>query len=382
MKAVVYAGPRDIRVQDVPEPKIEKPTDAIVRITSTNICGSDIHMYEGRTDFETGRVIGHENLGEVIEVGNAVDHVKVGDMVCLPFNIACGTCRNCNERQTAFCLRTNPNPKMKGAAYGYADMGPYSGGQAQYLRVPYVDFNALVLPEDAREKENDYVMLSDIWPTGWHATELAGVKPGESVVIYGSGPVGLMAALSARVKGASKVMVVDFHPDRLRLAESIGAIPINYAKGSPVEQVLELTNGQGADAGCECVGFQAHDPQGHEHPNMTFNNLVQSVRTTAGLGIIGVFVPQDPKGPDPQERQGEVLLDWGTFWSKGLHLGTGQANVKSYNRQLCELIHTGKARPSFIVSHQLPLNSAPEAYQHFDARDNGWTKVVLKPTQG
>ena len=379
MKAIVYNGPRDVRVQDMPDPKIEKPTDALVRITSTNICGSDLHMYEGRTDIKPGTIIGHENLGEVIEVGSAVDRIKVGDMVCLPFNIACGTCQNCNEQQTAFCLRTNPNPQMKGAAYGYADMGPYSGGQAQYLRVPYADFNALILPEDAKEKENDYVMLADIWPTGWHSTELAGVKPGDSVVIYGSGPVGLMAALSATVKGASKVMVVDFHPDRLRLAASIGAIPIDYAKGSPVDQVLELTNGQGADAGCECVGFQAHDPQGHEHPNMTFNNLVKSVRATGGLGIIGVFAPQDPGGPNPQEKQGEFLLDWGTFWSKGMHLGTGQASVKSYNRQLRELIHQGKAKPSFIVSQNLPLSGAPDAYKHFDARDNGWTKVVLKP---
>ncbi len=379
MKAVVYNGPRDVRVKDVPDAKIERPTDVLVRITSTNICGSDLHMYEGRTDLEKGKVIGHENLGEVIEIGNAVDRIKVGDMVCLPFNIACGFCDNCVRGLTGFCLTTNPNPKMAGAAYGYADMGPYSGGQAEYLRVPYGDFNCLVLPEDAREKENDYVMLADIFPTGWHSTELARVQPGDSVVIYGAGPVGLMAAYSATIKGASKIMIVDRLPDRLRLAASIGAIPIDDSKGSPVEQVLALTDGKGADKGCECVGFQAHDTQGHEHPNMTLNNLVQSVKATGTIGVVGVFAPQDPGGSDKESKHGEITFDIGIFFSKGQSMGTGQANVKAYNRQLCDLIHVGKAKPSFIVSHNLPLDSAEEAYKHFDARDNGWTKVVLKP---
>ena len=381
MKAIVYNGPRDVDVKNVPDARIERPTDVLVRITSTNICGSDLHMYEGRTDFEQGRVFGHENLGEVVEIGNAVDRIKVGDMVCLPFNIACGFCANCEKGLTAFCLTTNPNPKMAGAAYGFADMGPYNGGQAEYLRVPYADFNCLLLPEDAREKENDYVMLADIFPTGWHATELACVQPGDSVVIYGSGPVGLMAAYSATLKSASKVMIVDRHPDRLRLAESIGAIAIDDSKGSPVEQIMALTDGKGADRGCECVGYQAHDPQGHEHNNMTLNNLVQSVKFTGTIGVVGVYVPQDPGSADQLSKQGETIFDWGLFWFKGLTIGSGQCNVKAYNRQLLDLIHVGKAKPSFIVSHQLPLDEAPNAYQHFDARDNGWTKVVLKPTR-
>ena len=168
MKALVYSGPRNVRIEDVPDPTIERPTDALVRITSTNICGSDLHMYEGRTSVEKGKVLGHENLGEVIEIGDAVVRVKIGDRVCLPFNIACGFCRNCEKGQTGFCLTTNPG--SAGAAYGYADMGPYDGGQAEYLRVPFADFNCLRLPEDAVEKEDDYVMLSDIFPTGWHAT--------------------------------------------------------------------------------------------------------------------------------------------------------------------------------------------------------------------
>jgi threonine dehydrogenase-like Zn-dependent dehydrogenase len=377
MKALVYNGSRDVSINDVPDAKIERPTDVLVRITSTNICGSDLHMYEGRTSVECGKVLGHENLGEVIEIGNAVDRIKVGDRVCLPFNIGCGFCKNCERGLTGFCLTTNPG--FAGAAYGYAEMDPYNGGQAEYLRVPYADFNCLRLPPDAQEKEDDYVMLTDIWPTGWHATELAGVLPGESVVVYGAGPVGLMAAYSAIIKGARQVMIVDRHLDRLRLAEKIGAIPIDDSKGDPVEQVLELTDNVGADRGCECVGWQAHDPQGHEVPNLTMNNLVSSVRATGAIGVVGVFVPSDPQSPNELGKHGQIAFDFGLFFQKGLRMGSGQANVKAYNRYLRDLIAAGKAKPSFLVSHHLPLHEAPDAYHHFDARDDGWTKVILKP---
>jgi threonine dehydrogenase-like Zn-dependent dehydrogenase len=377
MKALVYKGPRDVEIEEVEDPKIEKPTDVLVKITTTNICGSDLHMYEGRTNVEKGKVLGHENLGEVIEVGKAVQLIKVGDMVCLPFNISCGCCKNCERGLTGFCLTANPG--VAGAAYGYAGMGPYSGGQAELLRVPWADFNCLKLPEDAKEKESDYVMLSDIFPTGWHATELAGVKPGESVVIYGCGPVGLMAAHSAMIKGASKVIVVDRHPDRLRLAEEIGAIPVDDSKESAVDQVMELTDGEGADRGCECVGYQCHDPAGHEVPNMTMNALVDSVCPTGGIGIVGVFVPEDPKGADALAKKGEIAFKIGKFFEKGLHMGSGQANVKAYNRHLCDLIHTDRAKPSWIISHEISLDEAPDAYEHFDSREKGWTKVILHP---
>jgi threonine dehydrogenase-like Zn-dependent dehydrogenase len=336
-------------------------------------------MYDGRTDVEEGKVLGHENLGEVIEVGNAVEKVEVGDMVCLPFNISCGYCKNCDRGWTGFCL--NANPGNAGAAYGYAGMGPYNGGQAEYLRVPYADFNCLKLPDDAKEKENDYVMLSDIFPTGWHATEMSGLKPGESVVIYGCGPVGLMAAHSAMIKGASEVMIVDCHPDRLRLAEDIGVIPIDFSKHDPIEQIMDLTDGEGADRGCECVGYQCHDPAGHEVNNLTMNNLVHSVRATGGLGIVGVFVSEDPKASDKLEKEGKIAFDFGTFFEKGQHMGTGQCNVKLYNRYLRELIHNDRAKPSWIISHELALDEAADAYKHFNARDRGWTKVVLHPNQ-
>jgi threonine dehydrogenase-like Zn-dependent dehydrogenase len=377
MKAIVYKGPRDVAVQKVPDARIEKVTDVLVKITTTNICGSDLHMYEGRTNMEPGRIFGHENLGTVIETGSAVDRVKRGDRVCMPFNISCGFCENCERGLTGFCLTTNPG--FAGAAYGFAGMGPYSGGQAELLRVPYADFNCLVLPPDAEEKENDYVMLSDIFPTGYHATELAGVQAGDSVVIYGAGPVGLMAAYSAIIKGAGKVMVVDMHKDRLALAEKIGAIAIDDSDGSGVEQVMAMTAGIGADRGCECVGYQCCDHKGHEVPNLTMNNLVKTVRPTGGIGVVGVFIPEDPQAKDKLARQGQIAFDFGQFWSKGQHMATGQANVKAYNRKLCKLIAEGKAKPSFIISHELPLDRAAEAYENFDARKKGWTKVILKP---
>jgi glutathione-independent formaldehyde dehydrogenase len=379
MKALVYYGPRDVRIAEMPDAKIEAPTDVLVKITTTNICGSDLHMYEGRTNMETGRIFGHENLGEVIETGSAVTQIKVGDMVCMPFNIGCGHCRNCESGLTGFCLTMNPDPNMAGAAYGFAGMGPYSGGQAECLRVPHGDFNCLKLPEDATEKENDYVMLSDIFPTGYHATELAGVLPGDSVVIYGAGPVGLMAAHSAAIKGAGKIMVVDNHPDRLKLAEDMGAIAIDFSKHSAVEQVLELTDGNGADRGCECVGYQCCDKHGREHSNVTMNELVQAVKATGSIGVVGVFVKEDPKSKEELQKKGHMDFDFGSFWMKGQRMATGQANVKSYNRQLCALISSGKAKPSSIISHELSLDEAPQAYENFDERMKGWTKVILKP---
>jgi glutathione-independent formaldehyde dehydrogenase len=377
MKAVVYHGPRDVRVEQVPDPAIEAPTDVLLKITTTNICGSDLHMYEGRTNVEPGRVLGHENLGEVVETGAAVERVRVGDRVCVPFNISCGYCKNCERGLTAFCLTTNP--PYAGAAFGFAGMGPYNGGQAEYLRVPHGDFMCLRLPRERAPKETDYVMCADIFPTGYHATQLAGVRPGESIVIYGAGPVGLMAAYSAIIKGADRVMVVDLHPDRLRLAEQIGAIPVDFSKASPVEQVLDLTDGQGADRGCECVGFQAHDTACVEQPNITLNNLVASVRPTGTLGVVGVFVRQDPRAADDLASRGQIVFDFGQFWFKGQAMATGQCNVKAYNRYLRDLIAGGKATPSFVVSHEMPLDQAPEGYRNFDIRTSGWTKVVLHP---
>ena len=327
MKAVVYDGPRQVSVKDVPDARIERPTDVLVRITSANICGSDLHMYEGRTDFEPGRWFGHENLGQVVEVGDGVDKVQVGEWVVLPFNIACGHCKNCERGLTNYCLTAQPKEEWAGAAYGFADMGPYGGGQAELLRVR----GATSTPAPGggrRGAPTDYVMLADIFPTGYHATEMAGVRPGDQTVIYGAGPVGLMAALSATIRGASKVMVVDRQPDRLRLAESIGAIAIDDSKVDPVQAVLDQTMGLGADNGCECVGYQAHEPEGQEQPNLTLNRLVASVRFTGRIGVVGVYVPQDPGAQDELAKQGKVAFDYGMYWFKGQQMGSGQARSR------------------------------------------------------
>ncbi|NJC72295.1 alcohol dehydrogenase catalytic domain-containing protein [Planosporangium thailandense] len=377
MKAVVYQGPRQVSVEEVPDPTIQEPTDAIVRITTTNICGSDLHMYEGRTSVEQGKILGHENMGIVEAVGDAVTRIKVGDRVSVPFNIACGTCRNCVHGWTSFCLRTNPTPGVDGAAYGYANMGPYAGGQAEYLRVPFADVNLLELPPGT-EHENDFTMLSDIFPTGWHGTELAGMQPGDRVAIFGAGPVGLMAAHSAMIRGASEVFVVDKEPDRLRLAGKIGATAIDFSQGDPVEQILDATDGRGTDCGVEAVGYQAHDPSGQEHPELVLDNLVKVVRSTGGIGVVGVYMPQDPGAATEEAKQGRVGFEYGTFFTKGQRMGTGQCPVARYNRQLRDLIITGRATPSFIVSHELPLTEAGDGYRHFDQRDDGWTKVLLR----
>ena len=377
MRALVYHGPRQVSVDEVPDARIERPDDALIRITTTNICGSDLHMYEGRTDVEEGKVLGHENMGEVIAVGDAVHRVKVGDMVSLPFNIGCGTCKNCEAGLTGFCLQANPG--SAGAAYGYADMGPYSGGQAELLRVPWADWNALILPDDAREKQADYTMLSDILPTGYHGTELAQVGTGDSVVIWGAGPVGLMAAMSAQLRGADQVLVVDRQPDRLRLVDKLGVTAIDDSAGDAVPQVLDATRGEGADKGVEAVGYQAHDHLGDERPGLTINSLIKAVRPTGRIGVVGVFVPEDPAASDDLAKQGQFAMDFGTFFFKGQAMGTGQANVKQYNRGLRNLIHQGKLQPSVIVSHELNLDQAAAAYQSFDDREDGWTKVLLHP---
>ncbi|HZZ15966.1 MAG TPA: glutathione-independent formaldehyde dehydrogenase [Candidatus Sulfotelmatobacter sp.] len=382
MKAVVYHGPKKVSVDSVPDAKLEKLTDVVIKLTTTNICGSDLHMYEGRTDVEKGKILGHENLGEVVEVGKAVDRIKKGDKVVLPFNVGCGFCANCERGLSGYCLTcADPSvmPGMAGAAYGFAGMGPYSGGQAEYLRVPYADYNCLKLPDDVEGKERDYVMLADIFPTGWHGTRLADLKPGESIIIFGAGPVGLMAAMSARIQGASQVFVVDGQADRLALAHKIGATTIDTKDGDVGDQVRELTNGLGADCGAECVGYQCHNSRGKEVPNLTMNALVDAVKATGTIGVIGVFVPQDPHADDKLAKKGQIAFDFGKFWFKGQKIGTGQCNVKAYNRRLCDLIHYGKANPSVIVSHELPLTKAPEAYKHFDDRDEGWTKVILHP---
>ncbi|MGH3657957.1 MAG: glutathione-independent formaldehyde dehydrogenase, partial [Micromonosporaceae bacterium] len=263
MRAVVYKEPFRVAVEQVDDPGIQHPNDAIVRITSSAICGSDLHMYEGRTAAEPGIVFGHENMGVVQEVGDGVTTIKQGDRVVMPFNVACGFCKNCLGGYTGFCLTVNPG--FAGGAYGYVAMGPYVGGQAEYVRVPYCDFNCLKLPKGT-DFETDFILLADIFPTGYHGCELAQVSPGETVAVYGAGPVGLMAAYSAMLRGASQVFVVDRVPERLQKAREIGTTPIDFTKGNPAEQIMDQLDGEGTDKGVDAVGYQAtaHSGEGEE----------------------------------------------------------------------------------------------------------------------
>ncbi|WP_431279385.1 glutathione-independent formaldehyde dehydrogenase [Leifsonia poae] len=377
MKAVVFKGPRDVVVEEVEDAKIEHPLDAVIRITTANICGSDLHPYEGRADMESGTVFGHENMGVVVEVGAGVERIAVGDRVSVPFNIACGTCRNCNRGWTSACLRANPSGNP-GAGYGYPKMGPYRGGQAELLRVPWADFNLLELPAGT-QWENDFTMLSDIFPTGYHGVELSGFRTGETVAVFGAGPVGLMAAHSAMIRGASQVFVVDKETDRLSLAQSMGATVVDLADGDVVEAIMDATDGFGVDRGVEAVGYQAHDASGHEHPELVLDNLVGVVRATGGIGVVGVYVPEDPGAATEGAKEGRIGFDFGSAFEKAISIGTGQCPVKRYNRELRDLIIHGKATPGAIVSHELSIDDAPDAFAHFDARDAGWTKVVLHP---
>ena len=383
MRAVVYKAPFSVAVENVPEPTIKHPNDAIVKITSTCICGSDLHMYEGRTSAEAGIVFGHENLGTIQEVGPGVKERKVGDRVVMPFNVACGFCKNCLGGYTGFC--TTVNPGFAGGAYGYVAMGPWVGGQAEYLQVPFADFNCLPLPAGT-EHEADFAMLADIFCTGYHGAELADVKPGESVAVFGAGPVGLMSAYSCLIRGAAQVYSVDHVKERLDKAEQIGAIPINYDEGDPVAQIKLRRKGKGTDKGIDAVGYQATSAgssaaggEQDEVPNIVLNQLIEVVEPTGSLGIPGLYVPSDPGGVNEGAKKGALSINFGKLFEKGLRLGTGQCNVKQYNAHLRDLIMAGRANPSFVVSHDVPLDDAAEAYRKFDRREDGYTKVILHP---
>lgn len=394
MKGIVLVDKHDVQVRDIPDAEIADSTDVLMRTTSTSICGTDLHFYDGRMPYY-GHLIGHEPMGVVEEVGSAVHSLRKGDRIVVPTHICCGFCQNCWKGLSGACLTTNPG--NAGAAYGYPNQGGYGGAQTELVRIPFADANALKLPgEPGDDKEHDFAMLADIFPTGYHATELAQVGPGDSVVVFGAGGVGLLAAHSALLRGAAWVYVVDCIPERLAKAQEYGAIPIDYRASDPVEQIMELRKKSrmdsvyrdehvmdGVTCGIDAVGFQARsqDDYHRDDPNWIISSLAKLVHPAGHIGIVGVFPPQDPDGRDPNEQKGELTVPWATFFNKGISIGFGRDQDKRYDVLLRELIVSGRATPGRIVSHRLPLTEAPEAFRLFNAREQGYLKVVLDPTK-
>ena len=398
MKAITYEGARKMSVSNESKPKIKSPTDAILRVTTSGICGSDLHMYDGRTPLEKGTVVGHEIMGVIDEVGGAVESIKKGDRVVLPFNVSCGYCFNCHRGHTEACLVMNPEDAH--AAYGYAGMGPYQGGQAEFVLVPHADFNCLKLPgKPGDEWEDDFLLLSDVFPTAFHATELACVTPGKRVAVFGAGPVGLLSAYCSVLKGASEVYVVDNIPERLQKAEELGAVAVDFSKGDPVEQIFKLRKKnkgiqqslrpgeekmEGVDCAIDAVGYQARDDKhpDKENPAQVLENCLRVVNPTGSIGMIGVYIAPDPGAKNEQAKNGIYPFPVAEYFDKGITMGSGQAPVKKYNEYLRDLIVNGRAKPSMIVSHHIRIDQAPEAYEKFDKRIEGYTKVLIRFDEG
>jgi len=376
-----------VEVQSIDFPKLalgdrKCEHGVILKIVSTNICGSDQHMVRGRTTAPSGLILGHEITGEVIEAGRDVEFIKVGDLVSVPFNIACGRCRNCKERATGVCL--NVNPARPGAAYGYVDMGGWVGGQAEYVMVPYADFNLLKFPDKAQamEKIRDLTCLSDILPTGYHGAVSAGVTTGSTVYVAGAGPVGLACAAACQLLGAACVIVGDLIPERLAQARSFGCETVDVSKSATVgEQIEQILGVPEVDCGVDCVGFEA---RGHGHgarreaPATVLNSLMTITRAAGALGIPGLYVTDDPGGIDDQAKTGNLSIRIGLGWAKSHHFTTGQCPVMKYNRQLMMAILYNKIQIAKATNVTvITLDEAPQGYKDFDK--GAAKKFVIDP---
>jgi glutathione-independent formaldehyde dehydrogenase len=393
MKAVVLEETRQIAVREVHDAEMKETTDVLLRVTSTAICGTDLHFYEGRMRGIEGGIIGHEPLGIVEEVGAAVSNVKKGDRVTVPTHICCGFCAMCAEGHTSACLTTNPG--AAGAAYGYPNKGGYPGTQAELLRVPLADANCLKLPgEPGDEWEDDFVLLADAFTTGYHASAIIDIAPGDSVAIFGAGAVGLLAAYSARLRGAARVYVVDAIAERLEKAGELGAIPINFLEGDPVEQIKEAQakwrSGPafrqeaplgGVSCAIDAIGFQARSKTDYnkEDPLWVTEAIAELINPAGRVAIIGVWPPQDSHAVEPACREGRLTVPWSKLFNKNASVIMGRDDDKRWNCKLRDMIITGAAKPSKVVSHRLPLDDAPTAFAKFDARRDGYIKVILKP---
>ena len=391
-KCVVYVGPGKVEVQTIDYPKLELPEQnnrqlqhgVILKVVATNICGSDQHMVRGRTTAPQGQTLGHEITGEVVETGRDVEFIKQGDLVSVPFNIACGRCRNCKQGNTGVC--ENVNPARAGAAYGYVDMGGWVGGQAEYVAVPYADWNLLKFPDrdQAMEKIRDLAMLSDIFPTGYHGAYTAGVTTGSTVYVAGAGPVGLACATACHLLGAAVVIVGDMNADRLRQAASFGCETIDLSAHDDLrEQLQQIVGGKGeVDAAVDCVGFEArgHGREGAqtEQPATVLNSLMDITRSAGRLGIPGLYVTGDPGAVDEAAKVGSLSIRIGLGWAKSQSFTTGQCPVMRYNRQLMMAILHDKVQIAKNVNATvIPLDQAPQGYQDFDR--GAAKKFILDP---
>lgn len=386
-RGVVYTGPGEVEVRSIAFPELslgkrQCQHGVILKVLTTNICGSDQHMVRGRTTALSGLVLGHEITGEIIECGPDVEFLNVGDIVSVPFNIACGRCRNCKEGRTGICL--NVNPARPGAAYGYVDMGGWVGGQAEYVMVPYADFNLLKFPDSdqARDKIRDLTLLSDIFPTGFHGCVTAGVGPGSTVYIAGAGPVGLAAAVSAQLLGAACVIVGDMIPERLAQAKSFGCETIDLRQDAELPDLLEQILGvREVDAAVDCVGFEArcHGHCHHEEkPATVLNSMMDITRAGGQIGIPGLYVTEDPGATDEAAKQGSLSMRFGLGWAKSHSLHTGQCPVMKYHRQLMQAILFEKVNIAKAVNVQvISLDDAPKGYADFDG--GAAKKFVIDP---
>jgi threonine dehydrogenase-like Zn-dependent dehydrogenase len=389
MKATVYAGRNSVEVQTVPDPKILNDRDAIVRITSTAICGSDLHMYDGYIPtVKHGDIFGHEFMGEIVEVGKAVTKLSVGDRVVVPFPIACGACSACERDLYSLCENSNPNAgiaeKFMGHSpaglFGYSHMlGGFAGGQAEYARVPFADVGPLKIEDDLTDDQ--VLFLSDILPTGYMGAEMCDIKPTDVVAVWGAGPVGLFAIVSAYLLGAAKVIAIDRVPYRLALAEQQGAIPLNFAETSVLKELLDLTGGRGPDHCIDAVGMEARNGSTvvdaydrvkqaarleTERPH-ALREAAMSCRNGGTISIVGVYGGLMDKFPI------------GAVMNRSLTIKTGQCHVHRYMRPLLDRIRKGDIDPTFIVTHHLGLEQAPHGYDIFKHKQDNCTKVVLKP---
>ena len=384
---VAYVKPGEVEVREIEYPKLaigNRKCDhgVILKIVSTNICGSDQHMVRGRTTAPEGLILGHEITGLVIEAGRDVEFIHVGDLVSVPFNIACGRCRNCKEGRTGICL--NVNPARPGAAYGYVDMGGWVGGQAEYVMVPYADFNLLKFPDSdqAMEKIKDLTLLSDIFPTGFHGAVTAGVGPGTIVYVAGAGPVGLACAVSCHLLGAAVVIVGDMIPERLEQARSFGCETIDLRKDTPLEEAIAAIVGvPEVDCAVDCVGFEARghgSDAGTEMPATVLNSVMNVTRAGGSIGIPGLYVTGDPGAVDDAAKIGSLSIRLGLGWAKSHSLHTGQCPVMKYHRQLMNAILYDKVQIAKAVNVQIiSLQQSVQGYKDFDG--GAAKKFVIDP---